>query len=61
MAHHREFYIDGAWVEPLDATPLDVIDPSDATVAATISLGSSADVDRAVAAARAAFASWSTT
>lgn len=61
MAHHTEFFIDGAWVDPIEATPLDVIDPSDGSVAASISLGSAADVDRAVAAARAAFATWSTT
>ncbi len=55
----RQFYIDGRWVDPLDGTDLDVIDPSTAEPFATISLGGDADVDAAVAAARRAFAPWS--
>ncbi len=54
----QKFYIDGAFVDPAEARPLDVIDPSTEKAFATISLGTGADVDRAVAAARAAFASF---
>ena len=56
-----EFYIDGAWVAPATPRTLEVIDPSDESVAAVISLGSAADVDRAVVAARRAFPAWAAT
>ena len=56
-----DFYIDGAWVAPATPRTLEVIDPSDESVAAVISLGSAADVDRAVAAARRAFPAWAET
>ncbi|MEC8386917.1 MAG: aldehyde dehydrogenase family protein [Pseudomonadota bacterium] len=59
MDRLRQFYIDGAWVDPVDGTAFEVIDPAHETVIETISLGGRADVDRAVAAARAAFPSWS--
>lgn len=55
----KQFYINGAWVDPLDGTDLDVINPSTEAVAATISLGGQADTDAAVAAAKEAFKSWS--
>lgn len=61
MLDKRTFYIDGQWVAPAEARDLDVIDPSTETVCAKISLGSQADTDAAVAAARRAFASWSQT
>ena len=54
----QKFYIDGTFVDPAEARPLDVIDPATETAFATISLGTQVDVDRAVAAARAAFASF---
>jgi aldehyde dehydrogenase (NAD+) len=51
-----EFYIDGAWVDPLDGQgSLEVIDPSIEEAFATIALGGQGDVDRAVAAASRAF------
>ena len=53
-----QFYINGAWVDPVAATPLDVIDPSTEEPCARISLGGQADTDAAVAAARAAFPAW---
>ncbi len=56
-----DFYIDGAWVAPAVPRPFDVIDPSDESVTAVVSLGSAADVDRAVAAARRAFPAWAAT
>ncbi|MFC3630150.1 aldehyde dehydrogenase family protein [Paracoccus angustae] len=55
----RKFYIDGAWVDPARANDLEVIDPSTEEAVAVIALGDQADTDRAVAAAKAAFASWS--
>ncbi|GBQ20617.1 aldehyde dehydrogenase [Gluconacetobacter sacchari DSM 12717] len=61
--HATAFYIDGAWVAPLAGPPaprlLDVIDPATEMPCAAIALGSAGDVDRAVAAARRAFATWS--
>jgi aldehyde dehydrogenase (NAD+) len=57
----HQFYIDGAWVDPIEPRMIDVIDPSTEEPFARIALGSAADVDRAVAAARRAFASYSQT
>ena len=59
MENARKFYIDGAWVDPVSPALLDVIDPSTEEAFAQIAVGSAADVDRAVAAARAAFPTWS--
>jgi aldehyde dehydrogenase (NAD+) len=61
MSHEMQFYIDGAWVDPVAPHPFDVIDPSTEEAYAQISLGSKADVDLAVAAARRAFESFSQT
>jgi len=61
MLDKRKFYIDGQWVNPTEARDFDVIDPSTEEVCARISLGSQADTDAAVAAARRAFDSWSRT
>lgn len=58
MAHELQFYIDGAWVDPVVPKVIDVIDPSDESAFAQISLGSKADVDKAVAAAKRAFATF---
>lgn len=57
----RQFYIDGAWVDPINGTDLDVINPSTEEVCATISLGGEADTNAAVEAAKRAFVSWSAT
>jgi len=59
MLDKRQFYINGQWVDPSTKNDLDVINPSDETVWAVVSLGSQADTDAAVAAARAALPSWS--
>jgi aldehyde dehydrogenase (NAD+) len=53
-----KFYIDGAWVSPSDAKPFDVINPATEEPFAQISLGTPGDVDKAVAAAKAAFETW---
>ncbi|RUV11554.1 aldehyde dehydrogenase family protein, partial [Mesorhizobium sp. M7A.T.Ca.TU.009.01.3.1] len=58
MSHNLQFYIDGAWVDPVVPNTLDVIDPSNEDAFAQISLGSKADVDKAVAAAKRAFNSF---
>ena len=57
-ADPRRFYIDGAWVDPIDGTDFPVIDPSTEEAVSTISLGGTADADAAVAAAKAAFPRW---
>jgi aldehyde dehydrogenase (NAD+) len=55
MRDYTRFYIDGAWVAPLGSQTLDVINPATEEVAGRIALGTEADVDRAVAAAKRAF------
>jgi aldehyde dehydrogenase (NAD+) len=55
MTNHRKFYIDGQWVDPVVPALLDVIDPSTEEAYTQISIGSAADVDKAVAAAKTAF------
>jgi aldehyde dehydrogenase (NAD+) len=57
----RQFYIDGQWVDPAVAKEFQVINPATEAPAGVISLGSVADVDRAVAAAKRAFESYSRT
>jgi aldehyde dehydrogenase (NAD+) len=61
MKDCRQFYIDGQWVDPAKAHDFTVINPATEEAIATISLGSSTDVDRAVAAAKSAFESYSET
>jgi aldehyde dehydrogenase (NAD+) len=58
MLDKRLFYINGSWVEPELSNDFDVIDPSTEETCAVISLGSQADTNKAVAAARASFESW---
>eukprot|EP01042_Synura_sphagnicola_P014892 gene14891-18843_t len=61
MRDYLKFYINGAWVDPITPKTLDVINPATEGVAGHISLGSAADVDLAVKAARTAFESFSRT
>jgi aldehyde dehydrogenase (NAD+) len=61
MKDCREFYIDGKWIRPLHERDFPVINPATEEPIATISLGSPADLDRAVAAAKSAFESYSET
>jgi aldehyde dehydrogenase (NAD+) len=58
---NRQFYIDGAWVDPAEPRDFQVINPATETVAGVISMGSQKDVERAVAAARRAFDGFSRT
>src|SRR4051812_22025549 len=59
--NHLKFYIDGAWVDPVKPATIEVINPATEEAFTKISAGSAADVDKAVAAARAAFESFSGT
>jgi aldehyde dehydrogenase (NAD+) len=59
MKDCRKFYIDGKWVDPTERRDFTVINPANEEPIATISFGSGADVDGAVAAAKRAFASYS--
>jgi len=61
MRDYLKFYIGGAWVDPVAPKTLDVINPATEGVAGRISLGAAADVDKAVAAAKAAFPALSRT
>ena len=61
MSNNLKFYINGAWVDPATPRSLDVINPATEEAFTTISMGSAADVNRAVAAAKAAFATFSQT
>jgi aldehyde dehydrogenase (NAD+) len=58
MRDYLKFYIDGQWVDPVTPKTAEVINPATEAVSGTISLGSPADVDKAVAAARRAFATF---
>jgi aldehyde dehydrogenase (NAD+) len=59
MREYLKFYIDGEWVDPVEPKTLDVDNPTTEQVSGKIAIGSAADVDRAVKAARKAFATWS--
>jgi aldehyde dehydrogenase (NAD+) len=59
MREYLKFYIDGQWVDPLRPNAFDVENPVTEQVSGKISLGSAADVDVAVNAARRAFTGWS--
>ena len=61
MREYKQFYINGQWVDPTTPNDFDVINPANEEVCAHISMGSEADVDKAVAAAKAAFSSYGRT
>jgi aldehyde dehydrogenase (NAD+) len=58
---NRQFYIDGAWVDPVESKTFEVINPATEAAAGVISMGGAKDVDLAVAAARRAFDAYSRT
>ena len=58
---HMKFYIDGAWVDPAVKKSTPVVNPATEEAMYEVALGSKADVDKAVAAARRAFETWSQT
>jgi len=53
------FYLEGRWVPAAGPERVRVINPADETPLAEVALGSAAEADQAVQAARAAFADWS--
>ena len=61
MSNRQKFYINGEWVEPSTSATLEVINPATEQAIDTIALGGPADVDKAVAAAKAAFETFSQT
>jgi len=61
MREYLKFYIDGQWVDPVTPKTMDVINPANEAVAGKISAGTAADVDKAVAAAKRAFETYSRT
>jgi aldehyde dehydrogenase (NAD+) len=61
MITRDKVYIDGAWVPSAGSGSIDVINSSTEEVMGTIPQGSKDDVDKAVAAAKAAFPAWAAT
>jgi aldehyde dehydrogenase (NAD+) len=61
MPHEHHHYVDGAWVDPLQPGLFDMVDPSTEEPFTQIAVGGPADVDRAVAAARAALPAFART
>src|SRR5882724_7975948 len=61
MVNRMQFYIDGAWVDPAVKKSTPVVNPATEEAMYEVALGSKADVDKAVAAARRAFESYSQT
>ena len=59
MRSYLKHFIDGAWVASEGGARAEVINPASEQPCTEITLGSQADVDKAVAAARRAFESWS--
>ncbi|SVB58194.1 uncharacterized protein METZ01_LOCUS211048, partial [marine metagenome] len=58
MKSKTKFYINGEWIDSVQKNQLEVINPSNEEVCAIISLGSQADTDAAVEAAKDSFISW---
>ncbi|MBL8536698.1 MAG: aldehyde dehydrogenase family protein [Hyphomonadaceae bacterium] len=61
MREKLNFYIDGKWVAPATTRTHDVINPANEEPCGRISLGAAEDVNKAVAAAKRAFETWSQT
>jgi aldehyde dehydrogenase (NAD+) len=61
MLNLTKFYIDGKWVAPQSSVTLPVLNPATEAQIGTVAMGNAQDVDRAVAAAKAAFVNFSTT
>ena len=61
MLNKKKFYINGKWTDPIKEKDCYVIDPSTEENCAVISIGSKADIDAAVQAAKNAFESWAFT
>ncbi len=61
MENALKFYINGEWVDPCTSNTLDVINPATEESICQIAMGGKADLDKAVAAAKAAFETFSQT
>ena len=61
MVNRMQFYIDGAWVDPAVKKSTPVVNPATEEAMYEVALGSKADVDKAVAAAKRAFETFSQT
>ena len=61
MENNKKFYINGEWVDPITPKSLGVINPANEEVVSEISLGSEEDINKAVAAAKKAFTTFSVT
>ncbi len=61
MVNRMQFYIDGAWVDPVVKKSTPVVNPATEEAMYEVALGSKADVDKAVAAAKRAFGTFSQT
>ena len=61
MDRMTQFYIGGEWVAPVSGETMPVMNPANGERLGTVALGNAEDVDRAVAAAKAAFDSFSLT
>lgn len=61
MGDYGKIFIDGQWIEPAGKDSVGVVNPCTEETIATVRMGASEDVDRAVKAARRAFSSWSRT
>jgi aldehyde dehydrogenase (NAD+) len=59
VSHHHQFYINGQWISPSEHGLISVINPATEETVATIAAGGPSDVDKAVAAARRAFTTYS--
>ncbi|WP_334149258.1 aldehyde dehydrogenase family protein [Hyphomicrobium sp.] len=61
MAERTKFYIDGAWVAPREGRTVPVVNPATEEVLYDVAVGGVADVEAAVAAARAAWPAFAAT
>jgi len=61
MEQRTQFYIDGQWIAPAGNGSIEVFSPTDGALLATVPQGNATDADKAVMAARRAFAGWSAT
>lgn len=58
MQNYHQLYINGQWIDSTSSTLFNVINPANEQICASVVMGSEADVDKAVSAARHAFKSW---
>ncbi|WFU62615.1 aldehyde dehydrogenase family protein [Bradyrhizobium brasilense] len=61
MINRMQFYIDGTWIDPVGTKTAQTVNPATGEEMYELALGSQADVDKAVTAARRAFDSFSQT